>query len=163
MRKLKVSFLSATFLTIAFGACNDQTEAIPSEPRFVEVTIPDAYRSTASGKIPSEEVDDVILDVQITTNDGREIVGKVHLIMPDDGTLSYFAMTENLLSETGLSVDYWVDALSADLTSRLAKTDGCFANCKGMSGSDKRTCKAVCWLEIVSTVVSIISGIVVLL
>ena len=79
-------------------------------------------------------MDDVILDVQITTNDGREIIGKVHLIMPDDGTLSYFAMTENLLSETGLSVDYWVDALSADPTSRLAKVeDDCFSDCENSS------------------------------
>lgn len=156
---INVKMLVATLITIVFAACNEQGEVTPLEPNFVEITIPDAYKSLSNGRIPSEDIDDVILDVQITTTDGREVMGKIHLIMHDDETLSYFAMTENLLAETGLSPDYWVEALNANANGRIDLAQGCFTNCSEMYSDDRkrrRGCKAECWLEIALAVAAIV-------
>ena len=124
---------------------------------FDEVFANKNFRARTS----SDDVDEIIMDVKITTTDGREVIGKINFVMPDDGTLSYFAMTENLLTETGLSADYWVEKLNASSNGRIARTQGCFAKCKPMKkGKGKGTCKAECWLDIavkVATVVAVVA------
>lgn len=155
MKKVKVLF-SILILTFFVSACNERTGITPPEPEFVEVTIPDAYKSNVNGRTTSEDVDDVVLDVQFTTADGKEIVGKVHLVMPDDESLAYFAMTENLLAETGLSPDYWVESLSATPNGRIAGVQGCFAACRDMKkGEGRGACRAECWLDIAVKIATI--------
>jgi len=161
MRKLK-TLLTATLFAVVFVACNEQTEVTPSEPEFVEVAIPDAYKSPSNGRVSSDDVDDLIMDIQITTTEGKEIVGKVHLIMPANESLSYFAITENLLEETGLSADYWIEAFNSNSNGRIARGEGCFATCRGMAkGEGRGTCKAECWLDIavkVATIVALVAA-----
>ena len=162
MRKLRTMLFTMLF-AIAFMACNEQSDLNPTEPEFVEVSIPDAYKSSTNGRTSSEDVDDVILDVQITTTDGKEIVGKIHLVMPDDESLSYFAMTENLLQETGLSADYWIESFnSSSPNGRIARTQGCFGDCPDKGEEGRGTCRAVCWLDIAVKVATIVAVIVAL-
>ena len=148
-----------------FYACDEKTEVNPkAELEFIEVTIPNAYKSATNDKSSSNEVDDVTMDVEITTIEGKEIEGKIHLVMPDNESLSYFAMTENIFAETGLTPDYWVEALSANTNGRLLKPQGCFGNCtakfgKGGKKNGKGACKANCWLDIAVKVATIIKAI----
>jgi len=161
MRDLK-TFLFAMLFSVAFIACDEQNDLTPAEPGFVEVSIPDAYKSQTNGRTSSDDVDDLTMDVKITTTDGKEVIGKINFVMPNDGTLAYFAMTENLLSKTGLSADYWVEALNSNSNGRMARTHGCFAKCREMEkGEGRGTCKAECWLDIavkVATVVAVVAA-----
>ncbi len=124
--------------------CTEQPEI--AEPEFVEVVIPDAYKSNSNSITASDEVDDLVLDVLIITTDGKEVTGKVHLIMPDNETLSYMAMTQNIFDETGLTPEYWIEALQTNSDGRISRTKGgCFAKCRDMKkGEGRGTCKAEC-------------------
>lgn len=90
--------------------------------------------------------------------------------MPDDGTLSHFSMTENLLTETGLTADYWVQALKEQSgMQKMQREMGCFAECrgipkkeKGKKGNGKGECKANCWLDVAVKVATIVAVIVAL-
>ena len=161
MRKLK-PFLTATLFVVVFVACNEQVEVNPSETEFVEVSIPDTYKPSSTSRVSSEDVDDVVMDIQITTTDGKEIVGKVHLIMPDDESLAYFAVTANLLTETGLSADYWVEAINSNSNGRIARTEGCFGDCPARGSEGSGACRAECWLEVALKVAQIVAIIAVL-
>ena len=156
----KIFTLAVLIAVTTFYACDEKAEVSPkSELEFVEVTIPNAYKSTVNDRSSSDEVDDVIVDVQFTTNDGKEIVGKVHLVMSDDETLSYFAMTENLLSETNLTADFWISG--TDATNGRRGIGTCLKNCKGMEkGEGKGWCKAGCWIELAAKVAGVIAAII---
>lgn len=159
MEKFKF-LLTITFITIMIFGCNDQPDITPLEPTFVEISIPEVYKSSEID-LKSAEIDDMIIDVQMTAADGKDIIGKIHFIMPEDGTLSYFAMTANLLDETGLTADYWIDAIAANSGARTAQVaGGCFAACRKLEkGKGRGSCKAECWLDVavkVATIASVI-------
>ena len=162
MKNLRTMLFTMLFV-ITFMACDEQSNLTLTEPEFVEVSIPDAYKSSTNGRISSEDVDDVILDVQIITTDGKEIVGKIHFVMPDDESLSYFAMTENLLQEIGLSADYWIESFnSSNSNGRIARTQGCFGDCPERGTAGSGTCRAECWLGIAVQIATIVAVIVAL-
>ena len=162
MRNLRTMLFTMLF-AMAFMACDEQGDLTSAEPEFVEVSIPDAYKSSVNGRTSSDDIDDIIVDVQITTTDGREIVGKVHLVMPDDESLAYFALTENLLTETGLSADYWVEALSSNSNGRIDRTQGCFGDCSAKGREGRGTYRAECWLGVALKIAQIVAIVVALL
>ena len=143
-------------------ACNRQNDVVPTQPKFVEVTIPDAYKANESGQGAGPEVDDLILDIQMTSETGKEVFGKLHLIMPDNGTLKYLAVTENILKTAKLTPDFWKEALNQHLLNgRKSGSQGCFATCRGMKkGQGRGTCKALCWLQVVKDVALVFATVV---
>ena len=160
MKNLKTT-LSILAIFIFSTACQQQDE-VSIQPEFVEVEIPDVYKSSINSRTAYPEVDDLIVDVQLTTIDGKEVAGKVHLVMPDDETLIYMAVTENILSSTKLTPDFWKQAIGRyHATSRKYESQGCFASCRGMKkGKGKGTCKALCWLQIIKDVATVIVTVV---
>ena len=161
MKNLKTTVAILTIFTFS-TACNPQDEIAPAQSEFIEVAIPDVYKSSANSRTSSYEVDDLILDVQMTTTDGKVVAGKVHLVMPDDGTLMYLAVTENILNTAMLTPDFWQQALNQPHSNaRSYGSQGCFASCRGMKkGKGRGTCKALCWLQIIKDVATALATII---
>ena len=163
MKNLKTTLSILVVFTFLI-ACDQQEQATPTLPKFVEVAIPDAYKSgIGDHNAFDDDVDDVILNVKLTTADGKAVDGKVHLIIPDDGSLMYLAMTENMLNTATLTPDFLEEALRQhDPNARQFGSQGCFAGCRDMKkGQGKGTCKALCWLEIIKDVVSAIATVLI--
>ena len=163
MKNLRTTLLILAVITL-FTACDEQEQATPTQPKFVEVAIPDAYKSGSDYHTAFDnDVDDVILNVQLTTADGKTVDGKVHLMMHDDGSLMYLAMTENMLNTATLTPDFLEEALRQnDPNARQFGAQGCFAGCRDMKkGQGKGTCKALCWLQIIKDVVSAIATVLI--
>tara|TARA_B100001250_G_C19685008_1_gene737634 strand:+ start:108 stop:602 length:495 start_codon:yes stop_codon:yes gene_type:complete len=164
MKKLsKILTLMIIVLTVGVS-CDDSTNDVTTSLNFVEVKIPDSYQALPSGRTASEDVDDEIIDIKVQTVDGKEIIGKVHLVMTNDQTLSYFAVTENILEETGLTTEYWIEAMNASSNGRIVKTHGCFSDCNDdyEKGEGRGLCKAECWLDIALKVAPIVIAVIAL-
>ncbi len=153
MGKLK-SLILLLVAGFAFNACTDQGEIKPDEPEFVSVVIPDAYKTQDNARTSADDVDDVTVDVQITLDNGDIVTGKARLVMHGDESLSYFALTENLMEAADLSPDFWVES-NGQSGSRMM---GCFSNCKRdfEKGDGLGLCKAECWLQIAIIVIAIV-------
>ena len=161
MKNLKTT-LSILAIFIFSTSCDQEGQIAPSQPEFVEIEIPDVFKSSTGSSTSYTDVDDLVLDVQMTATDGKEVTGKVHLVMPDDGTISYLAVTRNIFDTAKLTPGFWQQALDrAPSNGRVYGTQGCFASCRVMKKRQGRgTCKALCWLQIIKDVASVFASIV---
>lgn len=179
MNKLKF-LVMALLLATFFVSCDNEKEALlpQTQSQFVDIAIPNTYKTNNStARTDSDEVDDVTIDVKIVTTEGKAVIGKIRFVMPDDGTLSHFSMTENLLTETGLTADYWVQALKKQTgLQKVQRTMGCFSDCRKIPKKNepdangenvgvnkgRGECKAGCWLDVAVKAASIVAVIVAL-
>ncbi|MFT5617190.1 MAG: hypothetical protein ACI85I_000406 [Arenicella sp.] len=146
--------------SVIFSGCNEDTEinAIEKTDEFVSIDIPKDYQAESNGERTSEndeDIDDVTLDVKIIV-DGKEVIGKIRMIVHSDDKLSYFAVSGNIVDETNLSPDYWVDAYKNSLEGgRVAKTTG-YCSDNYDKGSGRGACRAERILGIATTIIVII-------
>ena len=155
MRKFKI-LLTATLVTVALIACNEQAEVTTSEPEFVEVSIPSDYKASTSTRT-SSDIEEVIVDIKVIDNEGNESIGQAKLVMPeDDETLISFEMTSNIFEETSLTPDFWVSESTAN--GRVSAVTGCFRNCKAdhRDGNGLGKCRASCWIDIAVVVAVVV-------
>ncbi len=160
MNKLKITLLLVVF-SFAFFGCNEDLEinTIEENNEFVSIAIPEDYQAESKGGRTvenDEDADDVTLDVKVIV-DGKEVVGKVRMIVHSDDKLSYFAVSENIVSETNLSPDYWVDAYKSSLEG--GRTNRIQASCKDQGytkGNGLGACRAERILGIATTIIVII-------
>jgi hypothetical protein len=145
----KLSFVSlSVFLILFVWSCNEQTKITEPELEFTEVAIPSHLKSNMKA---STETVIVEKDVKLTTEEGKEIVGKMRFEIPvgDEETLVNFEMTANLFQGTGLTTDFFVNY---DENSNLKGTMGigsCLKACNGIEkGEGRGWCKAGCWGEL---------------
>ncbi len=157
----KVKIILPLLLSVILFECTENSEinAIEENNNFISIAIPEDYQAESKGERTAEndeDADDITLDVKVIV-DGKEVVGKVRMIVHSDDKLSYFAVSENIVSETSLSPDYWVDAYKSSLEGgRVAKTTG-KCNCSGYDKGDGRgKCRANCIIGIATTVIVVI-------
>ena len=147
MKKLIILSLSLFLMFFVFS-CNEQANVTEPELEFTEVAIPSHLKSTL--KSSAETIVDEI-DVKVTTDDGRDVIGKMRFEVPvgDEETLVNFEMTTNLFQGTGLTTDFFVNY---DENSNLKGTMGigsCLKACNSIEkGEGRGWCKAGCWGEL---------------
>jgi hypothetical protein len=131
-----------------FSSCNEQLEVSESEFEFSKVTIPSHLKSTL--KIASETFVDE-MDVKVITEDGREIIGKMRFEIPlgDEEKLVDLEITTNLLTDTELTEDFFVNYDDSNNLKATMGIGACLKNCNGIEKGDGRGwCKAGCWGEL---------------
>lgn len=139
-------------------SCQEQAHVEPNL-HMVEVAIPDAYKPPANARYTETEMDDVTVDIQVTLENGEVVTGKARLVMPNDETLSYFALSSNIMEAADLAPDFWVN----DTSTNGARVMGCFENCRNkyVVNGEKRdgfgACKADCWLDLVIVIIVIVA------
>ena len=171
MRNLKI-YLCVILFSIAFIGCDEQNDLTPSEPDFVEVSIPDAYKATyPNGRTTSEDSDIYEMDVKVIKDDGTEVIGKMRFTMPatSDEMLERFELTSNLISETDLSSDFWINNSGSNSQSNGRIQGSCIASCQEAFTDDegdkikgRGACKAECWAQTAIKVAAVVVAIVAL-
>ena len=166
MRNLKILF-TATLFAIVFTACDEQTELTPPPPEseFVQVEIPDSFAHDISNGRTHEVVETEIMDIKVTTNTGQEVFGQIRFTMPStsEETLINLEITNNLIEETELTPDFWINYNSSENLSSRVLSSSCIADChaqnprenddrdnsKNKNHIDRFWCKVECWAKII--------------
>jgi hypothetical protein len=158
----KVKTMLFLLLSISFCGCNQDSEINTIEENienFISIDIPKNYKAESLGERTSEneeDIDDVTLDVKVTVN-GKEVIGKIRMVVHSDNKLSYFAVSENIVEGTTLSPNYWVEAYQGSLEGgRITKITG-KCDCSGYDKGDGREkCRANCIIGIATTIIIVI-------
>ena len=157
--KIFKQFIFGFCLLAIATACNDEEEGPNEELEFTSIAIPDDLRGDDSAGI---EVDKA--EVEITTKDGRKVVGMVRITMPagDDERLVRFEVTRNILLAADVDSNFWINSVISGNGRVDSGIGSCLEGCSKIEEPEKnevRNCKRLCWAVAVLTVVAVVVAI----
>jgi hypothetical protein len=168
MKQHKIIFSLFTLMLLVMLSCTQDEKLEEPINEFVNINFPDTYKYKNSERASFEEdVKEVV--VEVVNEDGSIITGKMRFTMPDnfDEKLLKFEMTQNLIDQTELDENFWVNNDTGNEMENLRKL-GCIASCQkeftdddGEKIQGRGWCKANCWIETAAKVGAVVVAVVV--
>lgn len=151
MKTLKLLAFAVSIISL-ISSCAEQGETLPDTDlvEFVAVTIPDAYKATCADIEEATDISDLIVDVVLTTEQGEDVYGQVHLVAVGGSKLSLFEVSPNILHENDWANSFLREGFDSKV---LSKEESCTDVCKknyldeeGNKLPGYNECVADCWV-----------------
>jgi hypothetical protein len=167
MKQYKIIFSLFTLMLLVILSCNQDEKLEEPINEFVNIDFPDTYKYKTSERASFNE-DLIEVVVEVVNEDGSVINGKMRFTMPEnsDEKLVKFEITQNLLDETKLDENFWLNNDSGNEFENLRKL-GCLANCQkewtdrdGEKIKGRGLCKASCWAQTAAKVAAVVVAVI---